>query len=285
MSVAFARRFEVSPVLAQTRDAVAGLAGFLRIEVDPTDRDGWLTARHLADPDQGPAADLFARFEAAGFGPNRRASAASLLLRYGWSSGFAIAAYLACQRVPRRMDVVYKFSDWTLLEAVWIRDAEFLGLASDPVAGGAGWAGEASADALRAALLDALIAETEPLVERMHRWSRFSRHALWSMVVSSWAGQFAAVGEALGQSEQALAEARAVLAMRPEIARATPELYAVTDGHSSKVCQNRAACCLYFKSPRRHFCASCPIIPKAERLQRNLEWVQEQTRERAKAAG
>jgi hypothetical protein len=285
MSLALAADSGVAPILAETCDAVAGLAGFLRIETAPADRNGWLTTEHLADPDHGPAADLFKRFEAAGFGPNRRASAASLLLRYGWSSGFAIAAYLARRRVPQRMSVAFKFSEWTLLEAIWIRDAAFLGLADDPWAGDARLETAASVAALRAALLQTLVAETEPLVARMHAWSRFSRHALWSMVVSSWAGQFTAVGESLGEADHALAEARAVLAMNPEIARAAPELYEVSDGHSNKVCQNRAACCLYFKSPRRHFCASCPIIPQTERLQRNLEWVQAQTRERLAAAG
>jgi hypothetical protein len=285
MSLAVASRTAIAPLHADTREAVADLAGYLRIEVDPADRRGWMARDLLSDPDRGPAADLFARLEAAGFGPNRRAAAASLLLRYGWSSGFVIAAYLACARVPGRLDLRLKFSKWTLLEAIWVREATFVGLGGDPLAGSAGWTRTAaSRDELRAALIESLIEGTEPLVERMHQWSRFSRHALWSMVVSSWAAQFVAVGEQLGEPCRALAEARAVLTLDPRIAKATPELYEVSDGQSSKVCQNRAACCLYFKSPRRHFCASCPIIPKSERLQRNLEWVQAQTKERALAA-
>lgn len=37
-----------------------------------------------------------------------------------------------------------------------------------------------------------------------------------------------------------------------------------------------AACCLYFKSPGRNFCASCPILTKEDRLSRNRSWVRAQ---------
>ncbi len=260
-------------LLRDTVAKVKGLTGGLSVETDPIDRSGWITPDALGLPDEGPAKQLVARFEAAGFGVNRRAAAASLLLRYGWGAGFHIAAYLACRRVPVLEESAVRFSASTLIDGVWIRHARVIGLPGDPLAGAPGWQDAPDVDALRRRLLESLIAFTEPLIAEQHAWSRFSRHALWSMVTSSWAEQFLTIGQRLGRREAAWAEARAILAMDIEIARAAPDLYEVRQGESSKVCQKRAACCLYFKSPRRHFCASCPILPEAERLERNREWV------------
>ena len=124
-----------------------------------------------------------------------------------------------------------------------------------------------------AALLASLIDFTEPLIASQHAWSRFSRHALWAMVTSSWAAQFAAIGRRIGCEEKAVAQARRLMEGDAEIAAAAPLLYAIRAGRQTQTCQRRAACCLYFKGPRQHFCASCPIIPPAERIARNRDWV------------
>lgn len=236
----------------------APLTGALRLEIDPADREGWIDIDALGCPDAGPLADLNARFAAGGFGCNRRASAASLLLRYGWAAGFHVAAWLESGLVLHADRFALKFSQSTLVEAVWVQRARIERPADD--------------DAGLAALLASLLAFTGPLVESQHRWSRFSRHALWSMVVSSWAAQFAAIGERLGRRDEAVDHARRLLALDPEIARAAPEIYVVGQGRRSRVCQVRGACCLYYKGPARHFCVSCPILPTEERLARNREW-------------
>lgn len=129
---------------------------------------------------------------------------------------------------------------------------------------------------LRHHLLQSLIDVAEPIVAAQHAWSHFSRHALWAMVTSSWAGQFAAVARQMGDSELGIREAKETFALSPEIARAAPELYDVHSEDLACTCQKRSACCLYFKSPGRNFCASCPILPKEERLERNLAWVRSQ---------
>lgn len=276
-----ASRSSAPPVLLlDTLASIRPLVGQLRVEAQPVDRDGWIDLAALGDPDSGPLGALNRRFVAGGFGANKKATAASLMLRYGWASGFTVAAYLACSRVPVLDDFALKFSSMTLIEALWVKEVRFMGLSSDPMAGCAGWGASIAPDALRAEVLASLIAFTKPLIERQHEWSGFSRHALWSMAVSSWAGQFTSVGELLGDRALGLSEAQAVLGLDPQIAKATPDLYEVTDGVTTRVCQNRAACCLYFKGPRRHFCASCPIIPEAERLDRNMDWVKTHTRER-----
>ena len=80
----------------------------------------------------------------------------------------------------------------------------------------------------------------------------------------------------MGDSGLGIREARETLSLMPEIARAAPELYDVRSDDLVCTCQRRSACCLYFKSPGRNFCASCPILPKEERLERNLVWVRSQ---------
>src|SRR5262249_58897359 len=129
------------------------------------------------------------------------------------------------------------FSPSTLLKAVWIREAQFIGCAGDPLAGGAEWIATVTDDELRERLQESLVAATEPVVAALRTWSGYSRHALWAMVTSSWAAQFANVARQLGDERRGLRAARAVLARNPEIARAAPILYAVEHVGVTRTCQ------------------------------------------------
>jgi len=260
-------------VLAETLSALRGIELHIALFSQPVDGTEYLDATALAAPDNPPLLALLQRFKSVGFGFNRRAASASLMLRYGWASGFAIAAYLIRARVPFLRDFAFYFSPATLLEGLWIREARFVGLHDDPLAGGPEWVEEVTEDVLRARLLQSLVAFTEPLVAAHHAWSRFSRHALWAMATSSWAAQFTNVARQTGDERRGVCEARAMFMLLPEIARAAPELYEVHSAGISRTCQKLQACCLYFKGNNRQFCACCPIIPESERLKRNRSWV------------
>jgi hypothetical protein len=261
------------PVLADTLLALRGLELHIEVVSQPPDPTGWLDASALAEPDGLPLSALLQRFKSAGFAFNKRAASASLMLRCGWASGFAIAAYLTRARVPFLGDFALHFSPSALLKGLWVREAQFVGRAEDPLAGGPEWVETVGEDVLRERLLASLIAFNEPLIAAHHAWSRFSRHALWAMATSSWAAQFASVARQLGDEKRGVYEARTLLALIPEIKRAAPELYEVEGGGNSRTCQKLRACCLYFKSGKGQFCACCPIIPDAERLERNRSWV------------
>src|SRR5262249_9152317 len=88
------------------------------------------------------------------------------------------------------------------------------------------------------------------------------------MVTSSWAEQFGSVARQLGDESMGIREARAIFGALPEL-RQPPQNFM----RSQRTCQRRTACCLYFKSDTRYFCASCPIIPETERLERNRAWI------------
>jgi hypothetical protein len=127
------------PVLADTLLALRGLELHIEVVSHPPDPTGWLEAVALAEPDGLPLSALLQRFKSAGFAFNRRAASASLMLRCGWASGFAIAAYLTRARVPFVGDYALYFSISALLKGLWIREAQFVGRADDPVAGGPEW--------------------------------------------------------------------------------------------------------------------------------------------------
>src|SRR5262245_49383436 len=263
----------LQPILADILLALIGLELHIEMVSHPPDPIGWLDAGALVEPDGLPLSALLQRFKSAGFAFNRRAASASLMLRCGWASGFAIAAYLTRARVPYLRDFALYFSPSALLKGLWIRQAQFVGCAEDSLAGGSEWMATVEEDALRERLLDSLIGFTEPIVAAHHAWSRFSRHALWAMATSSWAAQFANVARQLGDEERGVCEARLLLSLVPEIKRAAPELYEVESAGVSRTCQKLRSCCLYFKSGKGQFCACCPIVPDAERLERNRSWV------------
>ena len=264
-------------VLEDTLAAVKPLQLYIHYCSEPSIETDWIDAPSLAMPTSAPLADLMARFQSHGFAPSRRAAAASLLLRFGWAGGFAISSYLICGRVPNLQDYGLNFAPKTMLRGLWVRRAQFSCRPGDRLTAAPDWRESVDDETLRARLLESLIAFTEPVVESQHQWSRFSRHALWSMATSSWAAQFSSVARQLGDVERGTREAQALFALADaEIVRSAPELYEVREDQMVCTCQKRAACCLYFKSPGRNFCASCPILTKEDRLARNRSWVRAQ---------
>jgi hypothetical protein len=237
---------------------------------------GWIGAQALIAPAEGPLAALLSQFGTLGLAPSQKGASASLLLRIGWASGFVIGAYLAAGIVPNVRDYALRFSARGMLNGLWVRSMTLTRLASSDNADDLEPDQCLSRDALRRALLGSLLEFTEPILEALHRWSRFSRHALWSMVTSSWAEQFISIARQLGDHRLGAREAQALFALDARVADAAPELYPVHAGDQDSTCQRRASCCLYYRSPRRDFCASCPIIPADERLERNRGWVARQ---------
>jgi hypothetical protein len=262
------------PVLADTLRTVRRYELVVQTCPEPTDiGHTWLSGDELCKPDSDPLASLMQRFGSPGFKFNRRAAAAALMLRFGWGGGFAIAGYLVQSRVLVVRDYALCFSPRTLLRWLCIRDAAFVGQSDDVLAGSRDWLESLPSELLLRRLLESLIAFTEPVIAAQHVWSRFSRHALWAMATSSWASQFASIGRQLGDEAAAVRTAHAMFSLDPEIERAAPSLYEVSSDGIRRTFQKMRACCLYFKYSNRRFCANCPIIPEAERLERNRAWL------------
>jgi hypothetical protein len=233
-------------------------------------RAEWVQAAALASPAHEHMAAMLRRYEEAGYAPNPRVAASVMMLRFGWVGGFAIAPYLTRRRVPILRDYRLFFppSPGPDPRELWIRDAKFWGLADDPFADTPEWLESVSEENLRARLLESLLDFTEPLVAKLHDWSNRSRQALWAMAASSWTSQFLTVARALGDEARGAREAGALLMLTPEMARAAPALYELRSGDVSRYCQRWGSCCLYFKVTERRFCMACPIVPEAERRER-----------------
>jgi hypothetical protein len=262
------------PVLADTLQTVRRCELVVQACPEPIDIEGtWLSGDELCKPDADPLASLTQRFGSAGFKFNRRAAAGALMLRFGWGAGFAISSYLLQSRIPVVRDYAMCFSPRTLLRWLCIRDAMFVGRSDDVLAGSRDWLESLPSGDLLRRLLESLITFTEPVIAAQHVWSGFSRHALWAMATSSWASQFASIGRQLGDEASAIDTVRAMFSLDPEIKRAAPDLYEVSGDGIRRTFQKMRACCLHFKNSNRRFCANCPIIPEAERLERNRAWL------------
>jgi hypothetical protein len=260
-------------VLAETVYRCRQFQLYLEVLSSPSPPSGCVDASALSNSRSPELQSLQESFKLHGLAPNKKAGSASLMLRFGWAAGFAITAYLACRRVPVLRNYAIRFTPTMLLGSLWVGSASFIGRLDDRLAGRSDWVGTVAPSALRECLLQNLIAFTEPVVSAQHAWSGFSRGALWAMVTSSWAEQFASVARQMGDESLGVREAQAIFAALPELRSAAPELYEVASGGYKRTCQRRAACCLYFKNDKRYFCASCPIITETERLERNRAWI------------
>lgn len=223
----------------------------------------WVQDSDAADLESAAMKRLMGQLATSSGFDNRRALSASMLLRYGWSTGFDIGLWLQSGKVARGVDLMIGFTPTAILsEIAVLRCQELIENVS------AGRSGD-----MRQHLGEELVRRARPVVDAHHAWSGFSRMALWSMITSSWAAQFVAIAQKLRRADVGVAEARQVFACDPDVNAAQPALYTIRSAGRVGVCQRRRLCCLWFKGPGRSFCMSCPIIDKNERLARNRNWI------------
>lgn len=267
------------PIL-ETIGRLNRLALHIPIESDPAADGPWIGGPALSAPDAPPLKRVMDGLSRQGFGMDRRAAAASFMLRFGWSSGYAIGAYMLDRRVPVLDGLALRFHErYMFLNGVRAGGPIFHSLPGDTHPDARPTAGP---EALAETLFTELHGHAAPVVRALHVWSGFSERALWAMVTSSWSAQFANLGEALGRPAQALAQARQLFAMaEATLRRALPEVYLVESQGRAGICHKRAACCLYFKAPGADYCASCPLIPEPDRLASNRRWIARTCREGA----
>jgi len=258
-----------APIVPLQRDALplrdvlhslGELSDHIRVVDVAQPPDGWIAGHELLEPRGEPLAALLVRIGERYIDSRRYAAAASFMLRFSWSAGPMIAAHLGLGRGFRYHDYALRFVPSTAIEAVCIRRGEIV-------------AASTATNVSRRRLLDALIDHTAPVLEAMHRWSRVSHRALWSMATSVWGAQFVEIAERLGDAELGRREAQVLFDLLPRIRRSAPLLYSVAEGGRAGVCQVRGACCLNHKGPNRQHCMVCPLIRDAERAERNRAWV------------
>lgn len=230
---------------------------------------GWIRGADLLSPATGIFQGLL---QAIGSGigtKNKRVIAASFALRYGWSAGAPLQAYIAQHQVMNLAldNISLHFCDaglyreYSLHRAEVVFQCESCNVADREVA---------------LHMAEQLYAQAEPVIEALHEWSRFSRRALWAMTVSSWASQSVRVAETvLGDRNKGYTIAEHLLSYNPNLYRNKPVFYSVQHGMEQRLFQKRAACCLYYLGPERSFCTSCPLLVDEERVKRSFRYMRQ----------
>jgi hypothetical protein len=113
---------ETSPIIAAYQ-ALQAICPNWYVEIGQPGGTGWLRGIDLRTASTGPFNTLLSQIGASLHTTDRRTIAASFALRYGWSSGVAIAPYILCQCVPHITldNVSVKFNQQALFERVALR--------------------------------------------------------------------------------------------------------------------------------------------------------------------
>lgn len=271
------------------------------VEWGKREGDGWIPGDALTDPARGRFRELLERIGARMRTSDRKIIAASFVLRFGWSSGVAIAPYLLGRCVPdiSLENISLKFSESTLFEKVSLHEPHGIiiarkaatehhlldhctgcdtcspkSLATDPPIQTLELNQELP-EALRAALVD----QASPVINSLYDWSRFSKRALWGQITSSWGGQFTSIFAHLDRRVEALDHVRAFFDAPNFVVGARPTYYLVSHLGATHVYHRRATCCLYYKLPNANYCASCPLISQEDRIKRNKDWIEKALRQ------
>ena len=219
---------------------------------------------------EGPLPVLLERIGEGLHTTDRRTIAASFALRYGWSSGMAIAPYLLYHSVPKITldNVSFKFHDNTSFERAALHRPEGVMLDQDGVEPHPSIQRLPSSDVLLAWLRESLVQQAQPVVDTLHEWSHFSVRGIWGMITSAWGSQFIHIFAEIDEQPKALPIVRQLFAGDDLAAQMQPEFYPVTYHHTTHVYHRGASCCRYYLLRQGQYCASCPLISQAERLQR-----------------
>lgn len=118
--------------------------------------------------------------------------------------------------------------------------------------------------ALQALLVEQTRQLLTPLVGLVHRVTRRGRRALWGAVADDLTLGFMLAGEALNEPERTRAEAGATFAPAQRPLDFAPDWLRLEHGGRLHLRRRKTVCCLAYRAPRWGYCATCPLIPRAE---------------------
>ncbi len=245
------------------------------VEIGTPRGTGWIKGTDLRTASEGPFNALLSRIGARLHTADRRTIAAAFALRYGWSAGMAIAPYILQHCVPTITldNVSFKFHENTLFERVALHRPAGVMLQQSNGAPHPLIQWLPSHNALSSWLRQSLVQQAQPIVETLYEWSRFSIKGIWGMITSSWGAQFMHSCEEIDEQQTGLQYVVPFFAGDDVVSQMQPHFYPVTYNKVTHIYHCRATCCRYYLLPRGQYCASCPLISQAERLQRNHAWM------------
>ena len=245
------------------------------VEIGQPRGTGWIPGTALMTAREGPFQALLARIGERLHTTDHRTIAASFALRYGWSSGVAMAPYLLYHCVPKITldNVSFKFSENTSFERVALHHPEGVMLPQDGVAPHPSIRWLSGPQALFAWLRTSLVQQAQPVVDALYAWSHFSMRGIWGMITSAWGAQCIQIFGEIGEQIQGLSWVRQFFEGNDVVSQMQPQFYPVTYQHVTHVYHRGASCCRYYLLRQGHYCASCPLISQEERLQRQHAWM------------
>ncbi|MGW0391046.1 (2Fe-2S)-binding protein [Streptomyces sp. NPDC003042] len=200
--------------------------------------------------------------------PRGHVAASRLLHHYLWSLCLLVSGpWHLERRVPRIRP-----------EDLWIdsrtgdlalRPGDFACLPGDPAAGRPGARVLAGEDELRAELRAVVAEHVTPVLDAFQDLLKRGPRALWGMVTDDLASAIWYVGRMLGEEEDAIRAATAVLPgdTPPFPGAAAFRRLPGTDGRVHHT-RTRLGCCLYYAIRPAEACLTCPRTADAERVRR-----------------
>ena len=265
---------KTSPIIATYRELQAIRPNWY-VEIGHPRGTGWIDGTDFRTAIEGPFNTLLSHIGERLHTTDRRTIAASFALRYGWSSGVAIAPYILHQCVPEISleNMSFKFNENTLFERVALHQPKGVMLQQDGVAHHPFIQFIPTPKALLSCLRTSLVQQAQPVIDALYGWSRFSIRGIWGMITSSWGSQFMNICDVLDEQKNGLACVLQLFEGDDLVSQMQPHFYPITYSNITHMYHRRASCCRYYRLEKRQYSASCPLISQEDRMQRNQAWM------------
>ena len=254
--------------LAALRRGTA-VTGHVQVASGPPAGPGWTPLRDLATKDM---VELVRRAV-----PDAPETVAAALFASSVAGALAapLTGALLTERRAVAPDQLWVRPAFTGVDAIAVGSAAVTVLPGDPLAAHPGVATAADLDQLRRAVLTGFRAPLVPLLHEVAATTRRGRRALWADAGDRLATCLLLAGRASGDPDAGRAEAEALLALADPPLRHEVQWVEFPHRGARVLWKRRAVCCLIYQAPswRGQFCATCPLVPESETVERTRAWL------------
>jgi ferric iron reductase protein FhuF len=242
---------------------------YLDLVVGMPDEDGWIAAMDLAAAAAPERAEIMRRIAAANQTQDRHVVAMWFWNAYTWPVLMgSVLSYVLERRVPdlAPANIMLHWNDAGMTDGAAFRSGHFVALPDDPAVDDEDCTIVPDRDALHAVLVEQITQHyVPPMLDMLAAHSPLGTRALWATVADRCAGTVIQTVTELG-TDTCRHEVAALLRDAP--LHGTTGVLAVEHDGREAFFLRRGGCCYSYKLPQYGYCATCPLLPIEERVQR-----------------
>ncbi|MBN8591645.1 MAG: (2Fe-2S)-binding protein [Anaerolineae bacterium] len=258
--------------LMPSLETLSSLHSYLKVRTGSPEDTGWFSSLDLLEPGSTRLDELLTQIMTARETTDRRYGAMAFTNSYWMMIAAALGCYYLAERVPFISADNLRFhfdGEGGYVDEITFLTGRFYCLPGDPDAGDTDAVCLPNREALATTLRDQLHEHLTPVIDRLKSHSPLGKRALWAAVADNAASIIITATQLLGQPERCEAEIEHLLQVVGSPLKGHSGALWVEHEGQQRAFLKRGSCCLSYGLPAHYgYCATCPLLSEAERVER-----------------